>query len=379
MRPAVVFIGLALITAILWDAFETIILPRRVTRRLRPARVFFTYSWRAWARLARRVPGAIQQEGGSPRELLLGVYAPLALLALLALWAIALVLGFALVQWGAHAGLTAPDGRVDFGTYTYLSGVTFFTIGFGDVTPRTGPGRAFAVIEGATGFGFLALVIAYLPLPFGAFAAREVDVTLLDGRAGAPPSAVEFLRRHGPHDPAQLDAFLRDWERWAAALLESHLAYPVLLYFRSQHEHQSWLTALTMLLDLCALLIVGIEGLPARQARLTFAMARHVAGDLSQIAAVAPRHAVAVGRLPADDLHRLRALLAEAGVALRPGADADSTLTALRALYEPYVAGLADRLLFALPPWLPATGPDAWQTTAWEWEPANLPPPGEEG
>ena len=186
------------------------------------------------------MPGAIQQEGGSPREVLLGVYGPLALIALLALWAAALVIGFALVQWGVHASLVMQEGAVGFGSYAYLSGVTFFTIGFGDVTPRTGLGRAFAVFEGATGFGFLALIVAYLPLPFGAFAAREVDITLLDERAGAPPSAVEFLRRHGPRDPERLDAFLREWERWAASVLESHLSYPALLYFRSQHEHQSW-------------------------------------------------------------------------------------------------------------------------------------------
>lgn len=378
MHALAAIAGLLLILIVLVDAFETIVLPRRVTRQFRLARLFFRTSWRGWVRVARWLPGSANQEGSSWREGFLGVYGPLALLLLLGLWATVLVVGFALLQWGLRAPLAAPGGNTGLGTVLYLSGVTFFTLGFGDVVPLSPLGRTVAVFEVATGFTFLALVIGYLPTIYTTFAQRETNITLLDARAGSPPSATELFRRAGqPLDSARLDRFLHDWERWSADLLESQLSYPILSYFRSQHEHLSWLAALTMILDTCTLLLVGVGDetgrFSPRQARLTFAMARHAAGDLSQILYATPR-APRMDRLPPADLARLRDCLQAAGLRLREGEEAERWLAELRHLYEPYVNALAERLLFTLPPWLPATTPDAWQTTAWEWDPARLPP-----
>lgn len=161
-------------------------------------------------------------------------------------------------------------------------------------------------------------------------------------------------------------AFCDDWEHWAAELLESHLSYPVLTYYRSQHDRQSWLAALTAILDSSALLMVGIEGAPLCQAHLTFAMARHAVVDLALIFNTPPTPPVP-DRLPAQELTRLRFALAEAGSPLHDGEAADERLAELRGLYEPYVFALAEHLLFALPPWLPPTKvADDWETTAWE-------------
>jgi hypothetical protein len=117
------------------------------------------------------------------------------------------------------------------------------------------------VLESGTGIGFLAIVISYLPVLYGAFSRREVNISLLDARAGSPPTAAELVRRHvrGQNLEA-LGQFLRDWEAWSAELMESHLSFPVLCYFRSQHDNQSWLAALTAVLDTCALLITCAEG-----------------------------------------------------------------------------------------------------------------------
>jgi hypothetical protein len=258
----------------------------------------------------------------------------------------------------------------------YLSGTTFFTVGFGDVTPRGGLGRFLCVTEGATGFSFLAIIISYLPTIFTAFAQRETEITLLDARAGSPPSAIELLRRLGPGEARGLDELLREWERWSADVLESQLSYPVLSFFRSQHENQSWLSALTLMLDACSLVIVGIAGptgpFPCRQARLTFAMARHTVGDLSQILRADPE-APGPDRLSPYELAQLRLKLAAAGMPLRDGPDADRQLAALRRLYEPYVSSMARRLMLALPPWLPDENhPDDWETTAWQWDRAEV-------
>ena len=351
--------GLLLILAVLWDAFETVVLPRRVARQTRLTVLFYRLTWRPWAAVARRM------RRSGRREQYLSFYGPLSLLLLLGLWAAALVAGFAALSWALATGGAAPGEPADFGTHLYLSGTTFFTYGR-DVPPRGPLTRALAVVEDGMGFGFLALVIGYLPTLYQTFSRRELHVSLLDARAGSPPSALELLRRHGDGDPATLEQLLNDWERWAAELLESHLSYPVLAYFRSQHEHESWLASLTAILDACALVLVGLEGLPARQARFTFAIARHAAGDLSQVFGTPPR-APAPDRLPPRDLLHLRAALAAAGRPLREGEAADRELADLRHAYEPYVNALGQHLLMALPPWIPDEGgQDDWRVTAWE-------------
>lgn len=352
--------GLLLIAVIMWDAFEVVVLPRRVTRRLRLARLFYRAAWKTWSAIGRRLASSKR------RETYLSFFGPLSLILLLTMWAAGMILGFALVQAALGSGLNVSEGPVTFSTDLYMSGTTFFTLGLGDVTPRTTLARIITVIEAGTGFGFLALVIGYLPVIYSAFSRREVGTVLLDARAGSPPSAAELLRRSSQGLHEGLDELLHDWERWAAELLESHISYPVLCYYRSQHSNQSWLAALTTILDTSALVIAGIDGISPRQAQLTFAMTRHVIADLAQIF-YTPPHALGKDRISPADLTRLREVLAAAGVRLRDGSAADQRLSELRRMYEPYANALAEYLLMPLPPWLPAGGGfDSWQTSAWE-------------
>ena len=355
--------GCILIFIVLWDAFETIVLPRRVTRRIRLTRLFYHYTWSPWSALARRM------RRGKRRDSYLGFYGPLSLLMLISVWAVGLVVGFALLQWAHHARLNVPDVGAGFGTYLYLSGVTFFTLGFGDIAPVASLGRFLSTVEAGMGFGFLAIVIGYLPVLYQAFSRREVNISLLDARSGSPSSATELLRRHAAcGNMNELDEFLSDWERWSAELMESHLSYPVLCYFRSQHDNQSWLVALTTILDTCALVMVGTGGAPAWQAQLTFAMARHAVVDLSQVF-YTPPVTPDPDRLPPADLSRLRMSLAAAGIPLRDGRAADQRLAELRHMYEPYVYALAQYLFMTLPVWILQKDKDAvdnWQTSAWE-------------
>src|SRR5439155_10540484 len=245
-RLPVAFLAIALIGTVLWDAFESIVLPRRVTRRWRLARLFYRLTWTLWAAVARRIGSRAR------RESFLGIFGPLSLLLLLALWAASLVLGFGALHWSLGTTLHTLDAPSSFGTYLYLSGTTFFTLGLGDVAPRGPLARGLTVVESGVGFGFLALVIGYFPVLYNAFSRREVSITLLDPRAGSPPTVDELLLRHGRERLHHLDRFLHEWEKWTAELMESHLSYPVLAYFRSQHAHQSWLAALTTVLDSCA-------------------------------------------------------------------------------------------------------------------------------
>jgi hypothetical protein len=258
---------------------------------------------------------------------------------------------------------------INFGILLYHSGETFFTLGYGDITPVSPIARALAVIESGMGFAFLGVVVGYLPVVYNSFYTRELEIALLDSRAGSPPTAAELLSRLGCcPDPKVLDGIFRDWERWSADLLSSHISYPVLCFFRSQHSNQSWLAALTTMLDVTSLALAGIDGIPKEQAKLTFAMARHAAVDLTQLVN-ARYNAHAPDRLSPEGLAALRGLLASSGMTLRQDEQADQKLQKLRSLYEPYCEALGQRLLLAVPPVMrPETEKkkDNWQSGPWD-------------
>src|SRR6266850_6534362 len=342
-----------LIPVILWDAFQTIILSRRVSRKFRPTRAFYRLMWTPWRAAAKRLPQ------GNRRENILMVFGPLSLLSLIALWALGLIVCFAALHWGLGSQITGPDGVSGFGVDLYMSGTTFFTLGLGDVTPGTTLARGLTVLESGMGFAFLALVIGYVPLISQAFSRREVSISMLDARAGSPPTAAQLLRRHF-RDGDDLRELLRDWERWSAELLESHVSFPVLSYFRSQHDNQSWVAALTTILDVCAIVVARIEDRPVPTARLTFAMARHAVVDLCAVFRLKPTPPPA-DRLPPSEEKQLVSFLAAVDVRLRADEASVAKLRAMRATYEPYVQALSSFLIMPLPAWVPPEGvKDNW-------------------
>ena len=193
-----------------------------------------------------------------------------------------------------------------------------------------------------------------------------MNISLLDARAGSPPTAAELIRRHVcGKNPEALGQFLHDWEAWSAELMESHLSFPVLCYFRSQHDNQSWLAALTAILDACALLISYAEGTLQWQSQLTFAISRHALVDLAQVLQIAPKQPV-TDRLSEADLDQLRGFLASMRVPVCSTAAASRKLRELQQMYEPYINGFSERLLMPYPAWKAAAGPaDNWKTSAW--------------
>lgn len=358
--PGAFALGVVIFLVVIWDAFESIILPRRVTRRFRLARLYFKVSWTIWKFATNLISSR------KSREAYLGFFGPLSLLVLVAIWAFGLIIGFAFMQYGAGSAILVNGGEPSFLTDVYLSGTTFFTLGLGDVVPRSGLARFLVVAEAGLGFGFLAAVIGYLPFIYGSFSKREVNISLLDSRAGTPPTAGELLRRHSyEYGQEALADLLKEWELWCAELMESHLSYPVLAYFRSQHDNQSWIASLTAILDTCVLVMVGVEGACEKQAELTFAIARHAVVDLSQVFGTAPVP-LPEERLTADQLRQIRDALAQHGMKLHDGEEADRKLKTFRGMYEPYIYALAKLLNQPLPPWIPQKkSKDNWQTTAW--------------
>ena len=371
MRTVSLIAGVVCLFAVLFDAFQTIILPRRATGRFRLTRIFYIATWKPWAFFTKRFCDLRR------RETAFSFYGPMSLILLLVVWAGSMLVGFALLFYSLGSPFIDPAQGPGFRSDLYVSGTTIFTLGLGDVTPRAGFVRELIILEAGTGLGFLAVVMGYFPVLYSAFSRREVSISLLDARAGSPPTAAELLRRHSyDGGDAALSLLLVEWERWSAELLESHISYPLLCYFRSQHTNQSWISALTAVLDTSALLIAGVQGHEARQAQLTFAMARHALVDLSQIFSLAPVNGTP-DRLPPASYDRLYGLLCQSGVSVCRDGHSYERLRDMRALYEGYAEVLSDYLCMPLPPWI-ADVPhkDNWLAVAKlraQTEAANLP------
>jgi len=359
LRIVTLIAGVLCLFTVLVDAFQTIILPRRATGPVRLTRLFYIATWWPWRFAVLRVRNARR------REAWFSVYGPLSLILLLAFWAATMLVGFGLIFDALGSPINDLREHAGFWSDLYVSGTAIFTMGPSDASPMDVAARWVMVLESGTGFGFLAVIMGYFPVLYGAFSRREVSISLLDARAGSPPTAVELMRRHSHEDAAQaLSTLLSEWERWSAELLESHISFPLLCYFRSQHTNQSWIGALTAILDTCALLIAGVRGHEARQAQLTFAMARHAMVDLSQVISLAP---VKDGpdRLPPARYEQVYGALCQAGVSMCRDADAEARLLEMRRLYEPYAEALSAYFCMPLPPWITdQPRKDNWLTVA---------------
>jgi Ion channel len=366
LHVAAFIAGLFCCLAVALDAFQTIILPRRPNGRFRITRMFYVVTWPPWVAFAERM------RNKKVREQIFSVYGPMALLLLLLLWGVLLICGFGLFYFSMNSPFgdammgRNPSAWARLGTDLYVSGTTLVTLGLGDVVPYSVLARALIIFESGMGLGFVALVIGYLPVLYQAFSRREVSVALLDARAGSPPNAAELLRRHGFEGGEEaLTTLLAEWERWAAEILESHISYPILCYYRSQHDSQSWLSALVAILDTCALLISVIEGTPSRQAQLTFVMARHALIDVGNVFHVEEREAwrrsAETDRLPAEEFEQLCGALGEVHLRLCRDSASANRLHTIRALYEPHAFALADYLRMPLPVWVtPPKRNDQW-------------------
>lgn len=349
------------------DAFQTIVLPRRPTGRARITGLFFSLTWDPWTRFAAR------SGNKKIREQAYSIYGPLSLLLLLLIWALLLITGFGLIYFSSRAPfgdaiMQTPTTALwkQLATDLYVSGTTLFTLGLGDVVPHSPFARALIIIESGTGLGFVALVIGYLPVLYQAFSRREVNVALLDSRAGSPPNAAELMRRHAFEGGEEvISHLLEEWERWSAEILESHISYPILCYYRSQHDSQSWLSALVSILDVCALHISVIEGAASRQAQLTFVMARHALIDIGEVFHVQDRpawqEAQLHDRLPRQGFYMLCDALHKDHMQICGDPAAARRLDTIRALYEQQAYALSDYLRMPLPVWVaPPKDNDQW-------------------
>jgi hypothetical protein len=352
-------LGAVLILLMLAEFFSTFLLPRRVKRDPRVARGVFRAVWRPWRWLAGKFsPGTA--------DTMLGVAGPLGLLTILAVLSLGMILGFSALYWAisTRLGTTHPGG---FGNDFYYSGGTFFSASTASPPLHAG-GKVLQIVEAALGFGFLAIAIGYLPALFQAFSRRETAVSRLDPRAGSPPTAGALLERSSQRGGwRELSDYLREWENWTAELMETHLSYPILGYFRSQHINQNWLAALTTVIDACAYTIAYGPYEESEAAELTFRIGRHALADLAFV--FDPRHTrnarIDRDRLGPDSLRQLRATLENSGLHAPESEQAQEKLSELRASYERYALVLSNQLRLPLPDWLAPQDVEAyWRLAA---------------
>jgi len=349
--------GATVIALTLAEFFFAFILPRRVKHEPRIARLILVAGWRVWRSVARRLPA---RSG----DTMLGFYGPLLLLFAIGLWAFALIFGFALLQWagGSHVVRGAAGG---FDDDLFFSAGGFLSASM-QLSPSTGLARGLFLGEAACGFGVLFVAIGYLPAIYQAYSRREVTVAQLAPRAGTPPSAGALLVRSGRRGGwPDLDLYLAEWEEWAAELMETHLSYPALAYFRSQHVGQNWLAALTTVLDACAFsLAAAPQQAEIEAAEITFSIGRHALADVSHVLRAKAGHGEP-SRLSSADFAALWELAARSGFDLRAKEEVEPRLSELRARYEPRVAGLSLALELTPPSWLPPSDTEAGRSQAY--------------
>lgn len=335
--------GCCLLALVLVDAFNTLVLARRTEHVFRITRLYYWLTWSPFAAVGRRIQSPRGREG------FLSVYGPLSLLMLFALWAAGLLVAFGLLQWafgmrpGSLAGTLAND--------IYLSASTLFTLSTGD--PVNPASKAIAVLEGGLGLAFLGLVIGYLPVLYQSFSKRELAISLLDARAGSPPSAGALLQ-FAPIGAEKLEHQLALWEQWAAQVLENQLSFPMLAYFRSQHSNQSWLTALVAIVDCAAVVNLCSKDDLQRQAGLTLAMGRHVLTDMAVIFGLEQESGQGAReeRMEEGGVRTLRKIVGSRPELFDARLLSLTGLRRRRKLYEGQAIALSNYLLMSLPAWI---------------------------
>ncbi|HEY4825750.1 MAG TPA: hypothetical protein VIH85_03245 [Solirubrobacteraceae bacterium] len=362
MRLLIGLLAAVLLAFLLAEFFIVFLLPRRVNRDPAIARGILRTLWIPW-----RAGAALLPRGAA--DTTLGIFGPFGLIAILVLLSAGAMLSFAGLHWAVSTKLGSPH-PADFGDDLYFSAGAFVSA-TNAATPTGGPGKVLQIFEAATGLGFLAIAIGYLPALFQAFSRRETAVARLDPRAGSPPSPGRLLERSGQRGGWEdLDEYLLEWETWTADLMETHLSYPILGYFRSQHINQNWLAALTTIVDASAYALAYGPAGSTEAAELTFRIGQHALGDLA--------HTFSTRRLKRDPEPRARERLSRQeqdqlrsrleGSGLHSEADAEvaaERLGELRASYEPYAIAISRHLALELPDWLPrGEVRDQWLTAA---------------
>ncbi len=312
------------------DLFLSVVVPRSVSARFRPSTIFARGGWPMWRHRSMQIADAER------REDTLAVFAPALLVTLLAYWVASQMIGYGLIFWALRGGLRPEPG---VGGAIYFAGASLLTIGYGDIVPVNGLTRAIALFAAGGGLATFAIVTTFLFQTFGAFQRREAFVVTISERIGAPPSGLEFVVRHYKLGlMSDLETILRESQRWIAEVLETHLAYPVLTYFRSSHDDESWVGTVGAILDAATLLITTVDLDHRGQAEITSRIGTHLVRDFSNFFHLPSEDSAGVEY---DEFAAAYEVLQRIGVPLHPIAEAWPAFAEKRATYAMALGAMA--------------------------------------
>ncbi len=333
-------LGIFLLTLAYWDLFETVVVPRPTPGYFRIGRYLIRYSWRGLRAIRDGRPGR-------SHERVLGLFAPAATVALLAAWLITLIVGYGLLLYALRDELRPVPP--DLGSSLYFAATSVLTLGFGDIVAVDTPARLIVTTAAISGLGVVALVVTFLFSLYGSYQRREIQVVALQAAAGAPPSAVALLETYAQLGLVErLPELFREWEHWAAEVLDSHVAYPLLGYFRSSHDDLSWISALGTMLDTASLVLTTIDGPPRGEAKLFKRVGTHLVEDISNLGF----RAGAPTNLARSDFDAACTRLEGAGYTLEPRDRAWPTFESARATYAPRLEAMASYWATPATSWL---------------------------
>lgn len=245
-------LGFALVVATLLSAVRNFVLPRAAQDRI--TRITFRTIRLLFDMAVDRAPDF------EAKDRLLAMYSPLVLLSLPPIWLTLVCLGYTGMFWAA--------GVEPLYAAFWESGSSLLTLGFIPPT-QTLFTSLLAFSEATIGLILVALLIAYLPTMYTAFSKREAAVSLLETRAGTPPSAVYMFELAYPLGRMDhLNELWEQWEVWFSELDETHTSLPALAFFRSPHAPHSWVTASGAILDAASLYLSTLDYPPNPRAAL---------------------------------------------------------------------------------------------------------------
>ncbi|HEY8736459.1 MAG TPA: potassium channel family protein [Candidatus Dormibacteraeota bacterium] len=341
---AEIVVGLVLILVIFYDLFQTVVLPRPAINKIATVRYMLRGLWAFWRWVGNRMSSIAR------RERWLASFGPISVLAMFAVWALGLVLGYGLLLDGLRSQIhPVPD---TFGTSLYFSATTLVPLSYGDFVPLGVPARLAIVAESATGVVLGALAITLLFSLYQSFQRREELVVTLDAFAGAPPSGAQILETAAAHGMREeLIKTFDDWRQWAAAVLESHLAYPMLMFFRSSHDNEAWLNSFGAVMDAAVLVLSAVEDKSQGPAKLMYRVGDHLVTDISWYFR---RWAVKDGTPIVErfEFDEVVARLKKAGYQCRPADQAWTHFAELRSTYASPINGLARALSIIPAEWI---------------------------
>ena len=335
-------VGLAIVLVVFYDLFQSVVLPRPAINKLATVRFLLRRMWAGWKLVGDRITSIPR------REKWLATFGPLSVLTVFAVWALVLILGYGLMIDGVRDEMRPVADT--FGTSMYFSATTLVPLSYGDIVPVGVPARLVTIAESVTGVVLAALAITLLFSLYEAFQSREERVVTLDAIAGAPPSGTQILETAAEHGmQGELIKTFDEWRQWTASVLESHLAYPPLLFFRSSHDNEAWINSFGAVMDAAVLVISTIEDQSEGSARLMYTVGNHLVEDLSWYFQYRRVEDPIVERGEFDEAtHRLK----EAGYRCRSGDQAWGEFARLRSTYASPLNQLARRLAIIPAQWI---------------------------